>query len=489
MSEDTADRVTDVFEQFARDLGLYTLAGFVPAVTGVVALIVFTHVFAPSAYGRYALTLSVVTLFGTACYGWIDQAVVRFEPHVEPSVLLGNVVWLLGGIGTAAGILALVGYVFVTPLLGPFAPFLLAGVAVAVTQGSFYVLRALLRVRLESRSVVGYEVFRSVGGLALALVLALVILDGIVGWLWGTAIASGITVGLLVFRLVFGARSIRFDPTFARRMARYGFPLAGWLAGMMLLNFADRVLIELLRGSEAVGIYASNYSVVHYGLGLVFTPIIISAEPILMNLWDENNEAEVAATITDMTRYLLIVGVPAVIGAAAFHRVLSNLLLGASYAQGAVVIPIIAVGLLIWNAAIIGQKGIEVEERTTILLYGIALAVVVNVVVNVPLIIRFGYVGAAVATLMSFVLYAGFILVVTRRYIPWRLPLRSIRNIAVASLGLLVPYATLFVLGRDSLGTLIIASVIGGSAYLAIAYRIGELKSDELTKLKRLLST
>ena len=489
MSERDLGRVTDVFEQFVRDLSLYAVAKVVPAVLSVVTLVVFTRAFAPGAYGRYALTLSIATILGTVCYGWIDQAIVRFEPHVDASLLIGNVAWLITSIGTALCVLSVLGRLAVAPMLGPFEPFFLAGAAVAITQGTFYALRALLRVRLQSRSAMSYEVVQALGSVAFALVLAFVVLNSIVGWLWGTALASGLTALALAVQLGFRTDSIDVDTAFANRMARYGFPLIGWLVGLTALNFADQILIQLLRGSEATGIYASNYSVVLYGLGLIFTPFVTAAEPILMNLWDDDNDDELADAITDITRYLLLVGVPAVIGLSALGRVVSGLLLDTAYVPGAVIIPFVAAGLLLWNAAVIGQKAIEIEERTIVLFGGVAGTVVVNVAANVPLIMRFGYVGAAVATLVSFLLYAIFIYVISRRFIPWRLPWQSLRNIALASLALLAPYAVVFVLGRWSMVPLIAASVVGSAGYLGVVYLLGEVEENEVRKLKRMLGS
>ncbi|EMA47057.1 lipopolysaccharide biosynthesis protein [Halococcus saccharolyticus] len=489
MSESDTERVTDVFEQFAHDLGFYTVARFAPAVTSVVALVVFTHAFPPEAYGRYALTLSIAGVLGTACYGWINQAIIRFEPHVEPAALYGNVAWLVTLIGTVFVVLGCVGFVFFGSSLGAFAPFVLAGTAFAVTDGMYHTFKALLQARLESRSAAVYDVVQSVGGLVLAIVVAFVLLDGIIGWLWGAAIASGVAAGALAIQLGFNIDSMHVDAPFARRMARYGFPLIGWLVGLSLLNFGDQVLIELLQGSEATGIYASNYSVAHYGLGLVFEPFVGAVGPVVMNLWDGDNGEELAEAVSDMTRYLLLIGVPAVIGLSALSRVVSGLLLDQSYVEGAVVIPIVAAGLLVWNVALMGQQAIEVKEKTTVLFGGIALVVVVNIAINIPLILVFGYTGAAVATLLSFVLYAVFIFVASRQFIPWRLPRQSIRNVGIASIGLLGPYAAVFSLGGGSIGELIVASVAGTIAYLVTVYFLDELSSDELLKLKRLLTS
>jgi O-antigen/teichoic acid export membrane protein len=206
-----------------------------------------------------------------------------------------------------------------------------------------------------------------------------------------------------------------------------------------------------------------------------------------MNLWDGNNEDEIRSTITNMTRYLFLFGVPLTVLFAGLSSQLSDLFLGSAYVAGAVVIPIVALGVFFWNAATIGQKGIEIKNRTKVLFVGVSVAVVTNVVANVPLIVAFGYVGAAVSSLISFGAYAAYIFVLSRRYIAWEIPWRSARNIVVASTVLVVPFAGLVALGQYRTGYVIAVSVVGSVAYLGAVYWFGEIGQDDVDELWGLL--
>ena len=444
---------------------------------------VFTDIFSPSEYGRFALTLSIATILATVFFGWISESVLRFEPQTDKRPLVQTTNAFVLTVGGVFTVLAMIVYILGLQELGPFAPLFVAGSLVVVTNGSFYVYRALLRAQLKSKSVVGYTFVQATGELCVSLFITLTILHDVVGWFWGSALASVFSVGLIAARSGFVTFRPRIHGNLARKMVIYGVPLIGWLSGQTLLSFGDRVLVELLRGSTATGIYSSNYSIAHYGLMLAFAPFTEAAQPILMNLWEGNNESEIASQLTNMTRYFLIIGTLATVLFAIVARYLSSLLLGPAYLKGAVIMPVLAVSLFIWNASKIGQKGIEIKHQTNLLFRGILAAFVLNMLVNIPLIMVAGYFGAAIGTLISMVAYAVFIHVRSRRHISWRIPLDTLLHTSIAALCSSVPFILLTWLGGYGIHYRIVTAILCVPIYFGILYLSGEIKTNEITKL------
>ncbi|ELY84388.1 lipopolysaccharide biosynthesis protein [Natrinema gari] len=487
MGESRASKIEDVFQRFSQDFGLYSIAEFVPALLGVAALTIFTRIFPPAAYGQYALAMTFVAVFSTFTFGWLDQAILRFEPQIDADELVGNVVTILVGCCLLIAFFVTVGYVLFGDALGEYRAFYPAVGALVIAQGLFNTFRSLLQVRLQSRSVATYKIFRSVGKLAFALLLAVIVFDDIVGWIWGGAVATTVTVAVMAYCSDVMRFSPRIQSTLAARFLRYGFPMIGWLLGLTLLNFADRVLIEFIRGSSAVGIYSSNYNLVNRGLLLAFTPLIQTIHPILMNKWDGENGSEGEGLMTDFTRYFLIIGVAATIFAGVVSKPLSTILLATEYQEGYVLIPIVAAGLFLWNISMIGHKGLEIQERTRLMFLGVSVAVVLNVVLNVPLISLYGYLGAAVATLVSFGAYAVFAYVTSLWSIRWRFPLRTVRNTAIGGAVMVVPGAALYAFSAYTTPRAIAVAGGGVVLYGAVLYALDEFEPNELTAVSALL--
>lgn len=487
MGHSEANRFDDVLQKFSQDFGLYTVAKLVPAVMGAAALILFTRLFPPEAYGRYALAMTFVSLFSTLTFGWQKQAILRFEPQLDSEDLFGNVISMLVLSCLIIVFATIVGYVFFSESLGEFREFYFATAALVLSQGVFSTFLTLFRARLESNSVTSYTIIRSILRLVLAIILAVVVFNHIVGWIWGGAIGTFLCVMAMAYR----SGLMRFSPhlqySVLVRFLRFGIPMIGWLLGLTLLNFADRILLEFIRGSSAVGVYSANYSLLRRGMTLAFTPLTQAAHPLVMNTWNGENRSEVRNLMTDFTRYFLIVGVAATVFAMMMSRPLSMLLLDTQYHEGYIIIPLIAAGLFLWNIAMIGHKGLEVEERTGLMFFGVSGAVVLNVVLNIPLIDFYGYIGAAVATLVSFSSYTVFAYFISSRSIEWRLPTQTLLNTAAAGIVMAVPAALLYFTETFTLPLIFGAVGTGTILYPIVLYMLGEFRPNELSTIVGLI--
>ena len=111
----------------------------------------------------------------------------------------------------------------------------------------------------------------------------------------------------------------------------------------------------------------------------------------------------------------------------------------------------------------------------------VLVCALVNVGLNLLLVPPYGYFGAGIATMVSFALYPVLVYWVTRRYLPWLIPWRSIRNIVAASIA---AGGFWWLVGPD-LRTgfdwiLFIGSAAGGLAvYLLVLLLVGELRDYE----------
>ncbi|CDN41883.1 lipopolysaccharide biosynthesis protein [Paenibacillus sp. P22] len=59
---------------------MYGPAIIIPAMLGMVNIIVFTRIFNPSDYGHYSLVLSTIMFVSTLITQWIQQSIQRFRP-------------------------------------------------------------------------------------------------------------------------------------------------------------------------------------------------------------------------------------------------------------------------------------------------------------------------------------------------------------------------------------------------------------------------
>jgi O-antigen/teichoic acid export membrane protein len=113
--------------------------------------------------------------------------------------------------------------------------------------------------------------------------------------------------------------------------------------------------------------------------------------------------------------------------------------------------------------------------------------VVFNVVANVPLIVAFGYIGAAVGTVLSYGLYAVFVFAVARDRIRWNLPLGTVRNVTLAGLAMGCLPALLYLSGQYTFVRLLGVTAVSLLLYVAVLYRSGEITEEEVASLRALV--
>ena len=478
--------VSDTFRQFIEGLSAYSLASIVPAVLSLVALTIFTRVFSPAAFGRYSIALVIAGTGSTMLFGWLNRSMVRFGSDWDRDALVGTAFTVMLGIGAGTAIVGTAGYVWFGGRLGQYEVFYFATLAFLLTQGVYEPLIGLYRATLNPRFVSLFRSLQAVLAIVLAVVLALFVFDHIVGWMWGATIAMAGTIGTMI-AVSDRLRTLpRADSETLVKITGYGLPMLGWIVGDPLLNQADRLLIEFIQGSAAVGVYASNYSLVDRGLRLALLPVLNTVQPIVIDRWTGDNEREIEGLLRRFTRYFLLIGVPCLLMTAAFSRPLSTILLGSAFHEGYVVIPIVGVGVFLWSLANVGQIRLEISQQTGLMSRGLLLVVAFNVVANVPLITAFGYVGAAIGTVLSYGLYAVFVFAVARDRIEWCLPLRTVRNVVVAGTAMACLPALLYATGLHSPVRLLGASVPSVAAYGAVLYVSGEITGEELTRLRAL---
>jgi len=486
--ESTSEGLGERVRQLSRDLSLYSVAHVVPALLSLVALMLFTRTFQPEMFGRYSLSLAVAGILSTLLYGWLDYSVLRYAPQLDEELVIRNTFSVYLGISSVLLLSAIGGYLALRHRLGPYTVFYFASLGLALARGGLQILLAFFRSVLNSRKVTLFRLTRAVVALGLSVVLAIFVLDHIVGWIWGTTIGIAVTCVLILVT----SKQVRTAPMVDReiigRLAGYGLPMIGFVVGDAFLVQADRVLLEALAGSVAVGIYSSNYMLVDRGLRLAYTPMIQAMSPILIDSWEEDNEGEIAEMLTTFMRYFVLLGVPALTGVAVLSQTVSTLLIGDEYTSGYVIIPIVAVGLFLWSLANLAQVAIEIKEQTSLLSYGILVVIVLNVALNVPLITAFGYVGAAVATALSYASYCAFTLVFSSRYIDWRFPTTPFRNALIGGTVMACPAAVLYVTGTYGLVVSLFAAAVGGVLYVAVLYVLDEIGTREINRLEELLS-
>lgn len=244
-------------------------------------------------------------------------------------------------------------------------------------------------------------------------------------------IASTFTI-ILLFPLVIRVKW-RFDLDLWKQMIRYALPLlVAGLAGMTNETM-DRILIKYLLPPEIamqqLGIYGACYKV--SVLMTIFTQAFrFAAEPFFFAQEKEKGSAQLYA---DVMKYFTMVGMFIFLSIMLYIDIVQQFV-GKEYRVGIGVVPILLLANvffgMFFNLSIWYKLSGQTKYGALLSIFGAVLTIVLNII----LIPKKGYIGAAWATLICYLsmLIASYIIGQKKYYIPY--PVRNIVKIICLAL-------------------------------------------------------
>lgn len=362
--------------------------------------------------------------------------------------------------------------------------FPLLAVWAVVNQYSAYLRKSLMGLKLEHVSE-PIKLLRKVtfGVSAIGLVY---FGYGIVGVIGGHVLSAVVVTAVSA---VYVQRHVSLDHV--RRRVPTGFPVRELLYFNLLtvvyifllrsLAHVDVLMVESFATSEQVGYYRSALVLVEF---LWFVPLSLQSVMLqsTSDLWRREEYDRIEALAAQVTRYNLLFTALLAIGLAALAPVVVPLYYGAEFTPAIAPLLVLLPGTVGFAVArpILAISQAKGSMRTLILATG--FTAVLNFVLNLLLIPRFGMLGAAAATTVGY----GSLPVVQAlgaRRLGYR-PFSDVRlsrvlvTVCVAGVAI---YATAAVIRSDVL-ELAVVPVVGFVTYSALALKTGAVERREVVQ-------
>ena len=418
-----------------------------------IARILGTELFGDLGFAvAFTLYFRLIVSQGLDVYGIQEVARDRSLVSTRGAGIFG--LRLASSLAAAAALVAAVSLIDKSPNVK--ALLLLYGLTLVTTAVSFqWVFQAAERMsRVAVANVLGQLVFA---------VLVLLILKRPDQLLWIPVLQVAGEIASCLYFFVgfvrdFGPVRAVFDWRQWREILRESLPmgLSGVLS-LVMFNF-DLVLLGFLKPASDVGQYSAAYKII----GFFSSFVLLFNRNLLPSVSRCRGNPSMLRRISDrVQKYALLLTVPLAAGGSLLSRPLMHAIFGSQFAHGAT-----ALAIILW---VIPISSIRVLYRTTLVshglqnysLYASSIAVFLNVSLNLVLIPRFSYVGAAVATLVSESLLLVLTFAGVFRKVA-RLPIAGhMWKPAVASLVMAI-----FVTRVQSAG--VIATILGGALIYAI---------------------
>lgn len=465
-----------MIRRFFRNAGILSGVQILAALKGLVVLPLLTHKFGAVNYGAWTQVSVLVGLLPPVIILGTDSAIVRFLPggkiENQRAAFAGWVVAVAVLGATVCLVLALARGPVSTLFFGKAGPYQrLVPLAAADVWASLLVAasQTWFRVRNEAPRL-GVVMFAQAAVSLLATVIMLAAHQGVYQLVLYMLLGDLLIAGWSLYRIL-GRRRVRpsFSPLL--RYVRFGLPLLPAGYAVWALNWLDRVFLVSYRSLAEVGIYGAAYSLAYMVIQIMVNPIYAMYPNLASERYNVGDKGSVQRLFERTAGAILIIVAPVISGSAVLGADLLHLLTPKSFAGAAPVLPIVTAGYLCFMLAAYYETTFGLILKPKLSTIPIAIAFGVNIALNFLLIPPYGYIGAAVATALAFVVQLIVAIVMVQRTGHLVTPFGYVlRVVLAAGVMAVVTRALVGVIHLGAAGELVAGAVFGALVYVGLCF-------------------
>lgn len=385
---------------------MYALGSAAQSIASFFILPLLTHKLDVNEFAIYSLTQLIASLFGTVFYLGISSALTRSYYDYENDHMRASVVYT-GFLITCFGAITqvLVAYLFRNLISenlfdsdkwGLFVFVSLIASAIGIlTQYLLLYLRIL-----QKSLIVGFS------GLLILLGnfgFTLILFNYTENKLFAPVIANIISQGLLLLVLLFYSREF-FKGSFLSHelkiLLKFGIPTIFISISVAIIEWSDRLFIKEYLSLGDAGIYNLGYKFASVVNIFLITPFVQVWNPIMMESRTKPNNKDIFKYVF---KYFYEIGLICVVAASLILPDLIYLFVPKeAYQKGIEIFPIIMLGVLINGLNNIVSAGMLYARKINYMSFIAYFIAALNILLNFLLIPKYGYYGAAWASLITY---------------------------------------------------------------------------------------
>ncbi len=411
-------------KELTKDVAIYGISTIIGRFLGFLLVPFYTNVISTKDFGIYSNVYAYLAFFGIVFIYGMDAAFMKYASfsRLNDKKIIFSTSYFFVLISTL--LLSLLLYFAQMPLIS------LMEIPSEYSNLYYYLIFILLfdtlalvpfgNLRLERRAAkfTTIKLANIIINLSLNFILVLHFKLGIEAIFIANLIASAFSFAALtpdIFKMI----TFKIDKEMLKKMLYFGLPYLPASIASTIVQVIDRPVVLALTDSSTLGIYQANYK-----LG-IFMMLFVSMfqqawQPFFLNNAKEKNAKEIFAKI--LTLFILVsslIWIVLTLFVEDFARIEllpGKSIIGKEYLSGISIVPIILLGYLFNGIYYNFQAGIYIEEKTKYFPVVTGAGAAVNVIVNIFLIPLLGIIGAALATLASYIVMASLLYFFSQKY-------------------------------------------------------------------------
>jgi O-antigen/teichoic acid export membrane protein len=248
---------------------------------------------------------------------------------------------------------------------------------------------------------------------------------------------------------------IYFEKVVFKSMNAYGFPL--YLANLsaVLLTVIDRYSLNSMALLKSVALYTLAFKITSVLKLVIVDSIKMALGPMLLKQMDSPDVKRFYSKALLYSSYVLMI---AIIGVSLFSYEIIKLISNSKeYWDAVIIIPVLSMSILFVNMKDVTIYGLHIAKKTRIIGLIVVFSTIMSLVFNILFIPLCGILGAAVATLLSQVIYWYACHYYSQKVFYVNYEIRKIASLVI--IGALLSFSSLLLNDLDLLPRLLIKTV------------------------------
>jgi len=414
----------DKLKSLSKDTLIYGSSTIIGRFLNFFLIPFYTHKFLPAEYGIVAILYSYIAILNVFFSIGLESGYMKFASTLETGTKKQNfsnpyIIVFLNSLFLSALI-----FIFSSHLSEIFQieekySYLIRYSALILLFDTIILIPfAYLRLHNKAKSFAGIKIVNILINVILNFILISYLNFGIEAVFISNLISSVIT-----FILLLPVLKQNFDLSFSRELVsellRFSIPYIPAGIAANIVQIIDRPILKYLTDDKTVGIYQANYKLGIFMM-LVVSMFEFAWRPFFLNNAKDPDAKSIFSKVLTLfvmlsSFFFLIISV--FIGdIVKMDLPFGYNLIGKAYWAGLSIVPVILFAYLLNGMYVNFMAGIYIEKKTKYLPLITGLGAVSNIIANFILIPKFSYMGAAIATLISYLIMMLGIYYVSNKY-------------------------------------------------------------------------
>ena len=343
---------------------------------------------------------------------------------------------------------------------------------------------ALLRIAEKAKYLLFVSCVRLIISIVFILYALIYLKMGVLALIYGNLLGL-IIVCIVCIPFFLKSIELRIAPGVLGSPLKYGYPLIVQGFALMFIHSGDLYVLRLFASVAIVGIYSFSYNFADIMNFMLAIPFKKALQPAVLK--EEHDPETLKSFVSKNCTYFYVIGILLCLILSVFSREIIQLMARKEeFWSGWIIVPVVAYANLLHGLGHFFDNGLILMKKSFHISANILLAATINMGLNFLLIPVWGIMGAAIATLVSYIVWNALRLYFSGKLYGLYFETGRLVHVTVVGAGVLL--ISFFAAGTESVFYNSIIKILFIVSYPTVLFLTGFLTSTEKAHLTDILA-